>query len=129
MTSFSVFNFCPVRSLKIKENQALISLYVLVCFKLHLIVIIYCIFYNFLNCLRFLLIQPEFGIRKRRKILSNMKRRFFGLMTVGNETTKNIDTKIEGTTMARMFDLRNILQLVNNRFNNGAPSRKKLILK
>jgi len=35
-------------------------------------------------------------------------------MTVGNKTTEKINPKINGTAMTRMFNLRNIFELVNN---------------
>jgi hypothetical protein len=35
-------------------------------------------------------------------------------MTVGNQTTEKVNPKINGTAMMRMFNLRNIFELVNN---------------
>jgi hypothetical protein len=42
----------------------------------------------------------------------------FGLMTISNQPTENIDKAIDGRAMSGMLNLRNILQLVNNGLNN-----------
>jgi hypothetical protein len=47
-----------------------------------------------------------------------MEARFFVLMTVGDEPSNQMNHKIEGTPMTRMLNLRNILELVDNGFNN-----------
>ena len=47
-----------------------------------------------------------------------MKRRLLGLMTIGNQTTEDINSEIDRTAMARMLDLGNIFELVNDSFNN-----------
>ena len=45
--------------------------------------------------------------------------RLFGLMTVSNQTGKDVDEAIDGTSVARMLDSGNILELIDNAFNNG----------
>jgi hypothetical protein len=47
-----------------------------------------------------------------------MEGRLLGLVTISNQSTDHVDQEIDGTTMTRMLDLRDILKLVNNRFNN-----------
>ena len=39
-------------------------------------------------------------------------------MTISNQPTDDIDQEIDGAAMSRMFNLRDVLKLVNNRFNN-----------
>lgn len=41
-------------------------------------------------------------------------------MTIGNQPTDHVDHKIDRAAMTRMFNLRNILELVNNRLCNRA---------
>jgi hypothetical protein len=41
-----------------------------------------------------------------------------GLMAVGNQPTHHIDQAVDWTAVTRMFNLRNVLQLVNHRLNN-----------
>ncbi len=52
-----------------------------------------------------------------------MQARFFVLMTVGDEPGNQMNRKIGGTAMTRMFDLRNILELVNN----GSFAQQELV--
>ena len=47
-----------------------------------------------------------------------MQARFFVLMTVGKQPGNQMDDKIGGTAMAGMLDVRNILELVNDRLND-----------
>ncbi len=44
--------------------------------------------------------------------------RLLGLMAIGNQATDKIDEKIDRTAVAGVFDLRDVLQLVDNRLNN-----------
>lgn len=44
-----------------------------------------------------------------------MQTRFFVLMTVSNESGNQIDNKIGSTAMMEMLDLRDILELFDNR--------------
>src|SRR6266567_2471412 len=48
-------------------------------------------------------------------------------MTVGNEPSNQMNHKIGGTTMTRMLDLRNILELVDNGFDNRSFAQQELI--
>lgn len=48
-------------------------------------------------------------------------------MAISNQTADEIDHEIGGTPMPSVFDLRNIFQLVNYRFNDGALSGQKFV--
>ena len=52
---------------------------------------------------------------------------FFVLMTVGNEPGNQMHHKMGGTAMTGMLDWRNILELVDNRFNNGSFAQQELV--
>ena len=41
-------------------------------------------------------------------------------MTISNQPAHEIDQEVNGTAMARMLDLRNVLELVNNGLDNSA---------
>ena len=62
-------------------------------------------------------------------MLVEMQTRFFVLMTVGDETSKQMHHKIDGTAMARMLDLRNILKLINNGLDNRPFARASVYRK
>lgn len=51
---------------------------------------------------------------------SNMKRRFFVLVRIGDEGSHHIDQKIRHTAMSAVLNLRDILQLVVDGFDQGA---------
>lgn len=55
------------------------------------------------------------------------ERRFFGLAAVGNQATHQIDEEIHWAAMARVLNLRDIFELVNNCLNNGAHPQQNLI--
>ena len=48
-------------------------------------------------------------------------------MTVGNQAAEQIDQEVERTAMTRVLNLRNILELVNNRFHNGALAQQEFV--
>lgn len=52
---------------------------------------------------------------------------FFVLMAVGNEPGDHMHHKIDGATMARMLDLRNILELIDDGLDNGPFAHQQLI--
>ena len=52
---------------------------------------------------------------------------FFVLMAVGNEPSNQMNDKIGGTAMARMLDLRNILELVNDGLDNRSFAQQQFI--
>lgn len=64
--------------------------------------------------------KREFGLRKGQQILVKGNRGFLGLVAIGNQSANNIDQAIDGRAVPRMLNLRNVLQLVNNGFNDGA---------
>jgi hypothetical protein len=51
----------------------------------------------------------------------------FVLMTVSDQPSQQMDDKICRTAMARMLDLRNILELVNDRLNDGSFAQQQFI--
>ena len=53
--------------------------------------------------------------------------RFGRLMRVGNETTNDIDHEVGHTAMPSMFDLRDVLELINNCFQDAAFSEQELV--
>ena len=55
------------------------------------------------------------------------ERRLLGLTRIGNETTNEIDEKVGGAAVARMLNLGNVLELVNNSLDNGAFSQQNLV--
>ena len=54
---------------------------------------------------------------------------FFVLMTVGNMPGNQMDHKIGGTPMTGMLDLRNMLELVDHRFDDRPFARASVYLK
>lgn len=66
------------------------------------------------------LIQRQFGLSRKQEVVVDGNRRLLGLMAIGNQSAKNIDKAIDWRAMTRMLDLRNVFQLVDNRFDNGA---------
>lgn len=48
-------------------------------------------------------------------------------MAISNQSTNDIDQEIDRAAMARMLNLRDILKLVNNRFNNRTLTRQQLV--
>jgi hypothetical protein len=48
---------------------------------------------------------------------------FAVLMAVGNEPGDQMHDKIDGTAVTRMFNLRNILELVNDGLDDGSFAR------
>ncbi len=52
---------------------------------------------------------------------------FLGLMAISNQATQEVYQKVDWTAMTRMFNLRNILELVDDGFGNGALAKQKFI--
>ena len=52
---------------------------------------------------------------------------FFVLMAVGKKPGNQMNDKIGGTTMTRMLDLRNILELVNDGLDNRSLAQQELV--
>lgn len=52
---------------------------------------------------------------------------FFVLMTVGDEPSQQMHHEIGGTAMARMLDLRIVLDLVDDRLDNRSFAQQKLV--
>ena len=51
----------------------------------------------------------------------------FVLMAVGKESRDQMYHKIHGTAMARMLNLRNILELVDDGLNNGTFAQQQFV--
>ena len=58
-----------------------------------------------------------------------MQTRFFVLMAVGNEPSDQMHHKIDGTAMARVLNLRNILELIDNGLDNRSFAQQQFIRK
>ena len=52
---------------------------------------------------------------------------FFVLMAVGNEPSNQMNDKIDRTAMARMLDLRDILELIDNGLDNRPFAQQELV--
>ena len=49
------------------------------------------------------------------------------LMAIGNQSAQDIDKAIDWRTVARMLNLRNVLQLVDDGFDDGAFAEQETI--
>ena len=49
------------------------------------------------------------------------------LMAIGNQSTQDVDKAVDWRTLARMLNLRTVLQLVNDRFDDGALAEQQTI--
>ncbi len=58
-----------------------------------------------------------------------MQTRLFVLMAVSDETSNQMDDKIRRAAMTRMFDLRDVLELVNDGLNNCPFAEQQLVRK
>jgi hypothetical protein len=58
-----------------------------------------------------------------------MKAGLFCLMTVGEKPSNQMNDKVGRAAMARVLNLRDIFELVNDRFNDGTFAYEKLIRK
>ena len=56
-----------------------------------------------------------------------MQTRLFVLMAVGKESSNQMHHKIDGIAMTGMLNLRNILELVDNRLKNRPFAHEQLI--
>lgn len=56
-----------------------------------------------------------------------MEGRLFRLVAVGNQPTDDIDHEIDGTAMPRVLNLGDVLELVNDGFDNGAFAGEQLV--
>ena len=56
-----------------------------------------------------------------------IERRFFLLVGISNQCTDDIDQKVDATAMSSMFDLRDVLQLVVNGFNDCSLTQHQLV--
>lgn len=55
------------------------------------------------------------------------ERGLFGLKAVGNEACDQIDQEIDGAAMARMFDLRDVFELISDGLDDGAFAQEQLV--
>lgn len=53
----------------------------------------------------------------------------FLLMVVGNESGKQMDNNIDGARMTGMLDVRNVLEIVDHRFDTGSFVRASVYTK
>ena len=56
-----------------------------------------------------------------------MQTRFFVLMAVGKQPSNQMHDKIGRAAVTRMLNLRNILELVNDRFNDRSFAQQELV--
>ena len=57
----------------------------------------------------------------------SIKRRFLWLQTISNQACDQIDKEIDKAAMSGMFDLRNVLQLVVDGFDDCAFSEQQFV--
>ncbi len=69
-----------------------------------------------------LLKKPEFGLSSLGEGEVKIEGRLLGLVAVGNQSTDDIDHKVGGAAMPGMLNLRDVLELVNDGFDNAAPA-------
>ena len=50
------------------------------------------------------------------------------MQTISDQASNNIDEEVDWTAMPGMLDLRNILELVDDTFNNGSFAQEKLVM-
>lgn len=48
-------------------------------------------------------------------------------MAIGNQATQEIDQEVDGTALARMFDLRNVFELGDNGFCNCRLAQQEFV--
>lgn len=48
-------------------------------------------------------------------------------MAIGNQTGDNIEEGVNWTAMTRVFNLRNVFELVKHTFNDGALAQEQLV--
>ncbi len=56
-----------------------------------------------------------------------MQRGFLGRMAVSNQAAHQVDQEIGDTAMPRMFDLRDVLEWINDGFDNGPLSQQQFV--
>ena len=52
---------------------------------------------------------------------------FLGLPSVGNDTRQDVDEKVDRAAMARVFDLRLVLELIVDGFDNVALAQQQFV--
>ncbi len=55
-------------------------------------------------------------------------RGLLGLIAIGNQSAQNVDSSIDWRAMARMLDLRNVLQLVDDGLNDGTLAEHQTVI-
>lgn len=48
-------------------------------------------------------------------------------MSISNQSAHQIDLEVDHTTVARMFDLRNVLELIDRAFDNRSPAQQNAV--
>jgi len=48
-------------------------------------------------------------------------------MAIRNQATQEMDQEVNGATMARMFDLRNVFELVDDGFRDGSFAQEEFV--
>ena len=56
-----------------------------------------------------------------------MEGRLVGSMAISNESRQEISQEIDETAMTRMFNLRNVFELVNDGFRNGSFPQEEFV--
>ena len=71
-------------------------------------------------------IIPQFGLSDDKHwVVVEMQGRLLGLTAIGNETGEQIDDEVDRASMAGMFDLRDVLELIIDRFDDGALAEQQ----
>ena len=56
-----------------------------------------------------------------------MQRGLLGLVAIGDEAGEQMDEEIERTAMARVLDLADVLELIDDRLDQGAFAQEELV--
>ena len=67
------------------------------------------------------------GWQESQVFVREMERRLLGLPSVGNQTGDKIDDKVGWTPVTGVFNLRDILELVNDGLNDEALTREQFV--
>lgn len=61
------------------------------------------------------------------ELFMQSERGFLGLETVGDQSSHEMNSKVDRAAMTGMLDLRDILQLVDDRFDDGSLAQQQFV--
>ena len=63
--------------------------------------------------------------RQETEVAIQMERRFLGLGTRSDESSEQMHAEVDGAAVARVFNLRDVLELINDRLDEGALAEQQ----